>query len=248
MRKRGIEDFSKVQIDNWAVGQVAPQFQGKRLLRALSYFKGDADQLLRPADRRGRRARRHERGEGRRVHRQRRPSRCRRPVRSWTRSPPARVRRPSARYQPARRRQLHHHRPGDTLAEVALPLHHAPARRSRAAHGRLRGRRAPAADPLSRRRSPRWRCRTATRTRTGAGAAPSTSANTAWAGWPARSSRTPTRRRTRRCSTSTLCGRRRQAVRAAAGGRHLRARRRHAVEALRGLLRRRTSRAAPASS
>ena len=41
MRKRGIEDFSKVQIDNWAVGQVAPQFQGKRLLRALSYFKGD---------------------------------------------------------------------------------------------------------------------------------------------------------------------------------------------------------------
>jgi primary-amine oxidase len=42
MRKRGIDDFSKVQIDNWAVGQVAPQFQKMRLLRALTYFKGDS--------------------------------------------------------------------------------------------------------------------------------------------------------------------------------------------------------------
>ncbi len=42
MRKRGHEDFSKIQIDNWAVGQVAPQFQKMRLLRALSYFKGDS--------------------------------------------------------------------------------------------------------------------------------------------------------------------------------------------------------------
>ena len=42
MRKRGHDDFSKIQIDNWAVGQVAPQFQGKRLLRALSYYKGDS--------------------------------------------------------------------------------------------------------------------------------------------------------------------------------------------------------------
>jgi primary-amine oxidase len=41
MRKRGHTDFDKVQIDNWAVGQVAPQFQGRRLLRALSYFKGN---------------------------------------------------------------------------------------------------------------------------------------------------------------------------------------------------------------
>jgi len=41
MKKRGITDFDKVQIDNWAVGQVAPQFQKMRLLRALSYFKGD---------------------------------------------------------------------------------------------------------------------------------------------------------------------------------------------------------------
>ena len=42
MRKRGHTDFDKVQIDNWAVGQVAPQFQGRRLLRALSYFKGES--------------------------------------------------------------------------------------------------------------------------------------------------------------------------------------------------------------
>jgi primary-amine oxidase len=41
MRKRGITDFEQVQVDNWAVGQVAPQFQGRRLLRAVSYFKGD---------------------------------------------------------------------------------------------------------------------------------------------------------------------------------------------------------------
>jgi primary-amine oxidase len=42
MRKRGINDFDKVQIDNWAVGQVAPQYQKQRLLRALSYFKGES--------------------------------------------------------------------------------------------------------------------------------------------------------------------------------------------------------------
>jgi primary-amine oxidase len=41
MKKRGITEFDKVQIDNWAVGQVAPKFQKMRLLRALSYFKGD---------------------------------------------------------------------------------------------------------------------------------------------------------------------------------------------------------------
>lgn len=40
MRKRGIEDFTAVQIDNWAVGQVAPRFEKTRLLRALSYYKG----------------------------------------------------------------------------------------------------------------------------------------------------------------------------------------------------------------
>jgi primary-amine oxidase len=42
MRKRGIDDFDKVQIDNWAVGQVAAAFQKRRLLRALSYFKGNS--------------------------------------------------------------------------------------------------------------------------------------------------------------------------------------------------------------
>jgi primary-amine oxidase len=42
MRKRGINDFDKVQIDGWAVGQVAAAHQGIRLLRALSYFKGDS--------------------------------------------------------------------------------------------------------------------------------------------------------------------------------------------------------------
>jgi len=41
MKKRGITDFDKVQIDNWAVGQVAPKFRKMRLLRALSYYKGD---------------------------------------------------------------------------------------------------------------------------------------------------------------------------------------------------------------
>ncbi|MES2766861.1 MAG: primary-amine oxidase [Bacteroidota bacterium] len=38
MRKRGITDFEKVQIDAWAAGQVDAKFEG-RLLRALSYFK-----------------------------------------------------------------------------------------------------------------------------------------------------------------------------------------------------------------
>jgi primary-amine oxidase len=40
MRKRGITDLSEVQLDNWAVGQVAPQYQKKRLLRAVTYYKG----------------------------------------------------------------------------------------------------------------------------------------------------------------------------------------------------------------
>jgi primary-amine oxidase len=40
MRKRGITDFEKVAVDGWAVGQAPEQFSG-RLLRALSYFKGD---------------------------------------------------------------------------------------------------------------------------------------------------------------------------------------------------------------
>ena len=40
MRKRGIENLDDVQIDYWAVGQVAPRYQGRRLLRAVSYLKG----------------------------------------------------------------------------------------------------------------------------------------------------------------------------------------------------------------
>ena len=37
MRKRGIDDFEKVQIDGWAVGQVPPRYRGMRVMRALSY-------------------------------------------------------------------------------------------------------------------------------------------------------------------------------------------------------------------
>jgi primary-amine oxidase len=42
MKKRGIDDLNKVQIDNWAAGEVAARYQGRRLLRAVSYFKGDS--------------------------------------------------------------------------------------------------------------------------------------------------------------------------------------------------------------
>jgi len=42
MRRRGISDFAKVQIEAWAVGQVAPAQRKGRLLRALSYYKGDS--------------------------------------------------------------------------------------------------------------------------------------------------------------------------------------------------------------
>jgi primary-amine oxidase len=42
MKKRDITDFERVQIDGWAVGQVAPIHRGKRLLRALSYLKADS--------------------------------------------------------------------------------------------------------------------------------------------------------------------------------------------------------------
>jgi primary-amine oxidase len=41
MRKRGITDFEQVSVDGWAVGKVPDRFTG-RLLRGLSYFKGDA--------------------------------------------------------------------------------------------------------------------------------------------------------------------------------------------------------------
>jgi len=42
MKKRGISDFSKVEVDGWAIGQVDPKFTG-RLMRGLSYFKGDGE-------------------------------------------------------------------------------------------------------------------------------------------------------------------------------------------------------------
>ena len=42
MRKRGISDFNKVEVDGWAIGQVDPKFTG-RLMRGLSYFKGDGE-------------------------------------------------------------------------------------------------------------------------------------------------------------------------------------------------------------
>ncbi len=42
MRKRGIDDFEKVQIDYWAVGQVAPRYRTQRLLRAVCYLKGES--------------------------------------------------------------------------------------------------------------------------------------------------------------------------------------------------------------
>lgn len=41
MRRRGFTDFDKLAVDGWAVGQVDPRFTG-RLLRGLSYFKGDS--------------------------------------------------------------------------------------------------------------------------------------------------------------------------------------------------------------
>jgi primary-amine oxidase len=41
MRKRGITNFEEVAVDGWAVGQVDSKFTG-RLMRGLSYFKGDA--------------------------------------------------------------------------------------------------------------------------------------------------------------------------------------------------------------
>jgi len=81
MRKRGINDFDKVQIDNWAVGQVAPRYQKQRR-RAAPTAQPRAG---REVDRRPRGAQ-------------------------------------SAHHHSARRRELHRHRPGDSLAEMALPL------------------------------------------------------------------------------------------------------------------------------
>jgi primary-amine oxidase len=40
MRKRQITDFATVQVDGWAVGQVAPAQSGGRLMRAVTYLVG----------------------------------------------------------------------------------------------------------------------------------------------------------------------------------------------------------------
>ena len=40
MRARGISDFATVQVDGWAVGQVASRHQPARLMRALTYLVG----------------------------------------------------------------------------------------------------------------------------------------------------------------------------------------------------------------
>jgi primary-amine oxidase len=43
MRRRGIDDFSKIWVDTWATGSFAPAGQeGARLLRAVSYFQDGA--------------------------------------------------------------------------------------------------------------------------------------------------------------------------------------------------------------
>lgn len=43
MRRRGITDFHKVQVDTWAAGHLVPrEAQGVRVLRAISYFKDGA--------------------------------------------------------------------------------------------------------------------------------------------------------------------------------------------------------------
>jgi len=42
MKKRDITDFEKVQIDGWATGQLPAAYKGSRMLRGLSYFRGDA--------------------------------------------------------------------------------------------------------------------------------------------------------------------------------------------------------------
>jgi primary-amine oxidase len=43
MRKRGITEFNKVQIEPWPAGYFAfPEEENKRLIRALSYYRGDS--------------------------------------------------------------------------------------------------------------------------------------------------------------------------------------------------------------
>ena len=139
MRRRDITDFEKVQVDTWAVGQVPAALQGNRLFRALSYFKGDqlnfygrpiegvvaivnmnTEQVVEVVD------------TG--VVPLPPPSQEFDEKSTGVRAAP----KPLLITQPGRH-QLHHQRAGDPLAEMALPLLDAPARRARAAHRRLRG-------------------------------------------------------------------------------------------------------------
>jgi primary-amine oxidase len=42
MRKRGIDDFRKVQVEAWAPGQVSAKYTKTRVLRGISFLKGDS--------------------------------------------------------------------------------------------------------------------------------------------------------------------------------------------------------------
>ena len=194
MRKRGINEFDEVQIDYWAVGQVAPQYQGRRLLRAVSYFKGDstnfygrpiegvgvlvdmnAEKVVEFVDTGRRAAPAAEPGAGREIDWSARGAEAARP----SRSPTARASR-----SPARRFAGRSGASATRCTRAKAWCSTRSATRTRDGCGRS----------STARRSRRWPCRTAIPTGTGAGAARSTSASTAWAVWPARSSRTPTRR------------------------------------------------------
>ena len=198
MKKRGIDDFEQGPDRQLGRRPGRGRYQGRRLLRALSYFKGDSTNFYgRPI-------------EGVVALVDMNTEKVVEVIDTGVvplpppsqefdeKSTGVRDRAEAADHHAAERRELHHQRPGDPLAEVALPLHDASARGPRAAHGRLRGRGTRAPDPLPRVALGDGRAVRRHRRRTGAGAAPSTSASTAWAGWPARSSRTPTRRRTPR--------------------------------------------------
>ncbi|HJU65014.1 MAG TPA: primary-amine oxidase [Gemmatimonadaceae bacterium] len=42
VRRRGIDDIAQVQVDGWAVGEIAPAYRSRRMMRALSYLKGSS--------------------------------------------------------------------------------------------------------------------------------------------------------------------------------------------------------------
>ena len=248
MRKRGINDFAKVQIDDWAVGtgraavsaaapaaRASPISKAARRTSTAGPIEGvvalvdmNAEKVVEVVD----------------------TGVVPLPPPSQEldeKSTGVRAGAEAARHHAAGRRELHDQRPGDPLAEVALPLHDAPARGARAAHGRLRGRRTACGRSSIAPRSPRWRCRTATPIsnwrwrsafdvgeygmgRLASSIEPNTDA-------PANAT----------LIDATFAGDDGKPYVVAARRRHLRARRRHAVEALRRVLEDRTSRAARGS-